>query len=591
MHDQTKHRILALHDLPKHPQAEILIDVVTGETNISSSGFPYISDTSFHTFIQKVPHLFRHGKDALEWLRIANEQVATTAISASEVESIQRAISVVRTVIFTAGVTAPPDLWLLKQVFSAHRKLGTLEALCSKEGIEAAEYADRQKLNRRQLISDLNFVYARGYLKKINSRFFFSDDERITRTVEELSPLDDSYRINMVPVLVDWFKKPDTHKESFLKQWLDIDTVEQPTGSWIANRFQIELGYRLVPLVLSWRVCGFSRQLKQGSNILEQVPATLPEMVKICEQAGIIEDEQVTELGARVLERGPGPFGIIAAYHTYLNSLESLLKLEGTHVHVQRGANVAASQDANRKTFEEANDRLDAFSAEYGFRYSVFIEHAVGRGEATRQRLERSGETDIRYFGADLEDAAIDQAIEQQKQGFLPRNMEFIRSADIGDPQRVIRFLSDRGLGAQPAVMMVGNGFHEIRQQTNAKMIEVFRAYQDAGFVLIFTEESGLENDDLLKTAWNTYHAGFRYVHELSGQGLRPAIDREGQSGRWSWRRCATEAGYIVLEKFSYKSRTIYPYRKPERENPSISETYFCVPLKIADALGLRGAA
>ena len=88
MHDQTKHQILALHDLPKHPQAQILIDVVTGETNVSSSGFPYISDTSFHAFIQKVPHLFRHGKDALEWLRIANEQVPTTAISADAPSSI-----------------------------------------------------------------------------------------------------------------------------------------------------------------------------------------------------------------------------------------------------------------------------------------------------------------------------------------------------------------------------------------------------------------------------------------------------------------------------------------------------------------------
>jgi hypothetical protein len=136
--------------------------------------------------------------------------------------------------------------------------------------------------------------------------------------------------------------------------------------------------------------------------------------------------------------------------------------------------------------------------------------------------------------------------------------------------------------------MMVGNGFHEIRQQTNSRMIEVFAEYEAAGFVLIFTEESALENDDLLQTAWNTYHAGFRYVHELSGQGLRPAVDRGGQSVRWSWRRCAAQAGYVVLERFSYKSRTIYPYKKPERENPSISETYFCVPHKIAEALHIE---
>jgi N-acetylmuramoyl-L-alanine amidase/AmpD protein len=391
----------------------------------------------------------------------------------------------------------------------------------------------------------------------------------------------------MVPLLVEWFKTRDTAGEDFLTDWLRFETPERPSGSWIADAFQIELGYRFLPLLLSLRVCGITRRLTDGVPISDHVPSLLPGMIHIFEQAGVIENGRVNELGARVFERGPGPFGIIAAYHEYLNNLESLLKLDSPEVHVQRSANVAASQDANRKTFEEANDQLDAFCKEYGFKYSVFIEHAVGRGEATRQRLSRSGETEIRYFGADLEDAAIDQAIEQQKQGALPQNMEFIRSADIGQPERVIRFLNERGLSGKPAVMMVGNGFHEIRQQTNARMIEVFRAYCEAGFVLIFTEESALANDDLLHTGWNTYHAGFRYVHELSGQGLRPAIDRARLSGRWSWRHCALEAGYLVLDKFSYKSRTIYPYKKAARENPSISETYFCVPLELADKLRL----
>ena len=57
-------------------------------------------------------------------------------------------------------------------------------------------------------------------------------------------------------------------------------------------------------------------------------------------------------------------------------------------------------------------------------------------------------------------------------------------------------------------------------------MIQVFKQYCDAGIVLIFTEESGLSDEDLLATGWNTYHSGLRYVHELSGQGLRLAVDR-----------------------------------------------------------------
>ena len=44
---------------------------------------------------------------------------------------------------------------------------------------------------------------------------------------------------------------------------------------------------------------------------------------------------------------------------------------------------------------------------------------------------------------------------------------------------------------------------------------------------LLFTEETGLADDDLRATAWKTYHVGFRWVRETSGQGLRPAWDRE----------------------------------------------------------------
>ena len=141
-------------------------------------------------------------------------------------------------------------------------------------------------------------------------------------------------------------------------------------------------------------------------------------MNSIFKNAGILKDGKVSELGERVFERGPGPFGIIGAYHPYLNNLETLLTSSSLGTWVHRGENVAASQDANRKTFKVGNDRLDDFCKKYNFRYSIFIEHAVGRGEATRQRLARSGDDEIRYFGADLEDAAIDQAIEQQKAGF-----------------------------------------------------------------------------------------------------------------------------------------------------------------------------
>ena len=133
--------------------------------------------------------------------------------------------------------------------------------------------------------------------------------------------------------------------------------------------------------------------------------------------------------------------------------------------------------------------------------------------------------------------------------------------------------------------MIVGNGFHEVRGKDDDGMVAVFRAYCDAGFVLLFTEENALRIDDLLATAWNTYHAGFRYVHEKSGQGLRPADpalpSSFGKPLQRSWRECAEKAGYVHVDKYSSKSRTVYPLAPKDRANPSISGNHFCVPARL----------
>jgi hypothetical protein len=249
---------------------------------------------------------------------------------------------------------------------------------------------------------------------------------------------------------------------------------------------------------------------------------------------------------------------------------------------VKRGDNVGASQDANAGTFRTANNALDRFCVDHDFELSVFIEHAIGRGEATRQRYERSGAKDIRYYGADLEDAAIDAAIAEQKAGNLPADMVFVRDADIGKPDVLLNAIRANGDDPNGAVMLVGNGFHEVRGQTDDRMTDVFSGYCEAGVILLFTEENALAIDDLRATAFNTYHAGFKYVHEKSGQGLRPAEPRPrprlGKRLRASWEKCAAEAGYTKLEDYSSRTRTIYPYTRPGLPNPSISVNLFFVP-------------
>jgi hypothetical protein len=494
---------------------------------------------------------------------------------------------VLKTIVYTASVTAAPDLWLLRHVLGAHKELGTLTYLQGGSEIEVASYAMEKGLNADQLSTDLHFLYSRGYLVESDRGFAIKDSPLVHELFQEIEEIPGLFKVNMVNKITDWFYGEKT-EEKLIRSFLKMDLPSNLIKDWVAGINQVELGYRLLPLVLGFRVAGLTDKLNEGASIDEQIPMILPEMTMLLTQGGMLDDGIVTELGARVFNRGPGPFGIISAYHPYMNQLRELLAADDAKVWVRRGANVAASQDANAKTFKVGNDSLNRFREKYDFDFEVFIEHAVGQGEATRQRFLLDGEGAIKYIGADLEDAAIDKAIEQQEMGLLPQNMQFIRGADIGDPEKVIQFLDKNKHKGKPSVMMVGNGFHEIRQQTNERMVEVFKKYQEAGIVLVFTEESALNDEDLLHTAWNTYHAGFRYVHQISGQGLRPAIDRGHKSVLWSWRKCIRKSGYHLLEEYSYRSRSIYPLRGSREENPSISVTYFSVPEIVFYSLGLK---
>ena len=250
-------------------------------------------------------------------------------------------------------------------------------------------------------------------------------------------------------------------------------------------------------------------------------------------------------------------------------------------VHLTRSTNIAASQRANRESFRKANDALDRYCRDSGFQYTVFIEHALGRGEATRQRFVRSGDKAIQYVGADLEDAAIDAAIAERDAGVLPSDMVFVRGADIGRADILLKALHQHNIDPRGAVMMVGNGFHEVRDAHDERIIGVFKAYADAGIVLIFTEETALSIADQRATAWNTYHPAFRYVHEKSGQGLRPSINRNTGPDDplpLSWTAAARAGGYRRMDAYCTPGRTIYPCPPPDGHNPSTYVNYFFVP-------------
>jgi hypothetical protein len=525
----------------------LLRRVLNGPTGVSSAGYPYLERAGFELFRDRVPHLLADGTrvlDALDDIEVAGE-------------SAERAARVVRQVVRTAAITAPPDLWLLRHVLGALAEVGMVERLLRGEAVVPEESG----LDARELRIDLRLLCGRGYVVRDGDAFFAASGRVARAALAAARPVEGSCGLATV-----WAAAFRGEREA--PAFGALPDAASRGDTWVAGPNQVELGARLLPLVVGLASAGVDD------------PSGCAPAIEILEAAGLWRDGAPTLLGRRVLRRGAGPYGIIEAYHPYLDRLVELLRRGRKDVHVSRGANVAASQRANQAAFARANDSLDAYCAQTGFTYDVFIEHALGRGEATRQRYERSGDA-LRYFGADLEDDAIDAAQGEQRAGRLPAEMRFVRAADIGEPSVVVDAVRAARCRTEGAVMVVGNGFHEVRAQTDARMVEVFRGYREAGLVLLFTEETALSVEDLLETAWNTYHAGFRYVHEKSGQGLRPAHpDQRARSDTLpaSWRECAERAGYEAVEAFCRRGRTVYPYPPRRGYNPAISVNYFFVP-------------
>ena len=579
-----------------------LLPILCHATGTSSSGYPFLDRRAWEQFRDGIPHVLGMGLATLG----ANTQIceALGADKSEFAENIRRASKVVEQIVFTATVTAPPSLWLARHLLGSYSELGLLTRLLAGQAIypEDCREAAGTALSARELNTDMLFFLSLGLVEEYDGSYRIAGHPRARRIFES---------VEAVPLQQDpaktWMRLfqgeslPADDAETLLQLGFSVTarrSLEQ--NHWLPTLAEIELGYRLVPVVLGLRAAGRTSGVAcgdelTGADLSSESPVCGTSALEIltasgwCERQG--EGYRVTRIGERGFARAPGPFGIIHTYHPYMTQAKEILRDDRGEVWVQRGDNVAASQDANKNTFVRANASLDSFIANTGFSMQVFIEHAIGKGEATRQRFAISGEDDLHYVGADLEDAAIDSAIEEQKKGHLPANMRFVRNADIGNPQILLDALRELKLPSRGAVMMVGNGFHEIRNQSDESMEQVFRGYCDAGIILLFTEENALSIDDIRQTAWNTYHAAFKYVHEKSGQGLRPAQARGhvrlGEGLRAAWSECALAGGYRRLNSYCGRTRTIYPYPPKSGVNPSISVNHFLVPESIASEMGL----
>ncbi|MBI3550171.1 MAG: hypothetical protein HY078_14125 [Elusimicrobia bacterium] len=586
-----------------------VLPIVAAPCGISDDGYPHLSEDGYRLLRDTIPYIPGAGERVLKALDAINRSKKVAQGSFAFQENISHACAAARSYVESASIACSSDLWLLGAILRTFRDQGFLGALLTGEALRPETCLVSVDGRKRGAIPgeieiDLLFLASRGLLEPAGGRQYVLASHPRARSVleamtradfdqpaaisrlwrgvfsgERLSPADEAIVTRAgagSPMRSDWFQ-----------------------DTWLPTFDEIELHYRLLPVVIGLRAAGRIEEvvdaLSTARSLAPRHESCADASLRILSNAGVVEAREprgfaVTQIGKRILEKGPGPMGIIEAYHPYLSNLPAIWAGEKIETHVRRGDDISASQDANRVTFIRANDCLDAFCHATGFAYSVFIEHAAGRGEAIRQRFARSG-GGIAYVAADFEDESIQACLSERDRGGLPASLAVIGSSDIGAPGAFLQALQRRGIDSKDAVMIVGNGFQEVRGQTDESMSKVFKAYHDAGIVLIFIEESALSIDDLLETGWSTYHAGFRYVHERSGQVLRPSEDagapRVGPPLRTSWHSCAAAGGYVRLERFSRRSRPIYPWRPKAKGNPSISVTHFCVPRELARRLKL----
>ena len=111
--------LLARPDVWRCPIAREVACVMTGPVVTSSAGYPYLAHPAWTRFRDWVPHILADGQkvlDAAQRVAAAAEEVGATA---QELENLEASRRVIRQVVLTAAITAPPQLWLLRHVLSA----------------------------------------------------------------------------------------------------------------------------------------------------------------------------------------------------------------------------------------------------------------------------------------------------------------------------------------------------------------------------------------------------------------------------------------------------------------------------------------
>jgi len=264
--------------------------------------------------------LFEDGLRILNLIPLYEAEMKDQSeLSSDQRESIGRALKVLQTIVNTAGITAPCDLWLLRQIISSYTELGLNDVLSSRHWKEINAVAQEYKLNLEQFQIDLNFFHSRGLIHLNEGRLKCSDLPQAQDIMQSRTAL-------LPDTKGDWVggtaavlsgKSVSENDLKSCQVFYSLDCSVSEKLGWVPSFYEIEVGYRLVPLVLALRSLDLTLKLQHKVQIRKLCPPITEEMLHLLRFAGMLEfDDQVSLLGERVFTRGPGPFGIIHAYHS-----------------------------------------------------------------------------------------------------------------------------------------------------------------------------------------------------------------------------------------------------------------------------------
>src|SRR5262249_33191857 len=157
---------------------------------------------------------------------------------------------VVRQVVTTAAITAPPDLWLLRCVLGFFGTLGLLEQLVAGGAIVPEDCGD---LHPGELEKDLMFLLSRGFVEQYDEGFRIAGHPAVRRPFEPLGPLPADVPSPTTGLWRRLFlgeRMSEREQEWLLDLGFTAPRRTQPHQThWVPHREEIDLGWRLLPVV------------------------------------------------------------------------------------------------------------------------------------------------------------------------------------------------------------------------------------------------------------------------------------------------------------------------------------------------------